>query len=158
MSFQEIVEFLNFLYSIGMLLEFAAFIKLRVKKPDLHRPYRIPVGTGGAVAICVPPAILLVLVMCLASMRTVVVSGSVMLVGFLLHPAIEQLRSRKWVAFLATPDSPESGSIAALVQDQETIDVDDDDASISLLLDHSYAKKDPLDLAISVDSAFQMES
>ncbi|XP_074564752.1 putative polyamine transporter At3g19553 [Curcuma longa] len=158
MSFQEIVEFLNFLYSIGMLLEFAAFIKLRVKKPDLHRPYRIPVGTGGAVAICVPPAILLVLVMCLASMRTVVVSGSVMLVGFLLHPAIEQLRSRKWVAFLATPDSPESGSIAALVQDQETIDVDDDDASISLLLDHSYAKNDPLDLAISLDSAFQMES
>jgi amino acid transporter len=36
MSFQEIIEFLNFLYALGMLLEFAAFIKLRIKKPDLH--------------------------------------------------------------------------------------------------------------------------
>ncbi|KAF9604422.1 hypothetical protein IFM89_006431 [Coptis chinensis] len=42
MSFQEIIEFFNFLYSIGMLLEFAAFIKLRIKRPELHRPYKVP--------------------------------------------------------------------------------------------------------------------
>lgn len=154
MSFQEIVEFLNFLYSLGMLLEFAAFIKLRVKKPELHRPYRIPVGTIGAVAICVPPTVLLVLVMCLASMRTVAVSGIVMLVGFLLHPAIEQLRSRKWATFLATAEPPESCFSATLVQVQVAID---DEASVSLLPDHSYAKKEPLDLAISLDSAFKTE-
>ncbi|KAG4205700.1 hypothetical protein ERO13_A04G118900v2 [Gossypium hirsutum] len=73
MSFQEILEFLNFLYSIGMLLEFAAFIKLRIKKPDLHRPYRVPLETFGVTMLCLPPALLLVLVMCLASATTFII-------------------------------------------------------------------------------------
>ncbi|CAI8587293.1 unnamed protein product [Vicia faba] len=71
MSFQQIVEFLNFLYAIGMLLEFAAFITLRLKKPDLCRPYRVPLQTFWAAMLCLPPASLLILVMCLASMRTI---------------------------------------------------------------------------------------
>ncbi|KAJ0653673.1 putative protein kinase CAMK-CDPK family [Helianthus annuus] len=64
MSFQEILELLNFLYAIGMLFEFEAFIKLRLKKPDLHRPYKVPLKTFSATLLCVPPAFLLVLVMC----------------------------------------------------------------------------------------------
>ncbi|KAJ0649888.1 putative polyamine transporter RMV1 [Helianthus annuus] len=63
MSFQEILELLNFLYAIGMLFEFEAFIKLRLKKPDLHRPYKVPLKTFSATLLCVPPAFLLVLVM-----------------------------------------------------------------------------------------------
>ncbi|KAJ0457326.1 putative protein kinase CAMK-CDPK family [Helianthus annuus] len=64
MSFQEILELLNFLYAIGMLFEFEAFIKLRLKKPDLHRPFKVPLKTFSATLLCVPPAFLLVLVMC----------------------------------------------------------------------------------------------
>ncbi|RCV25443.1 hypothetical protein SETIT_5G167000v2 [Setaria italica] len=60
MSFQEIIEFLiNFLYGLRMLVMFAAFIKLHAKNPDLPRPYRIPVGTAGAAAMCVPPVALI---------------------------------------------------------------------------------------------------
>ncbi|KAL0422517.1 UNVERIFIED_CONTAM: putative polyamine transporter [Sesamum latifolium] len=55
MSFQEILEFLNFLYAVGMLLEFAAFIRLRIKRPDLHRPYKIPLETFGATILCCLP-------------------------------------------------------------------------------------------------------
>ncbi|CAI5998025.1 unnamed protein product [Closterium sp. NIES-64] len=73
MSFQEIVEFLNFLYCFGMLLEFAAFVALRVTQPDLNRPYRVPVDTMGAALLCLPPSLLLVLVMALASWQTVIV-------------------------------------------------------------------------------------
>ncbi|CAL9201864.1 unnamed protein product [Musa hybrid cultivar] len=127
MSFQEIIEFLNFLYSLGMLLEFAAFIKLRIKKPDLHRPYRIPVETFGAVVICIPPTFLLVLVMCLASMRTFIVSGSVMLIGFLIYPAIEHMRNKKCVKFINM--LPESCSDTPTVQNQEIVD----EASVNLL-------------------------
>ena len=36
----QIVDFLNFLYCLGMLLEFAAFVTLRFTDPDLPRPYR----------------------------------------------------------------------------------------------------------------------
>ncbi|CAL9089485.1 unnamed protein product [Musa textilis] len=150
MSFQEIVEFLNFLYSLGMLLEFAAFIKLRIKKPDLHRPYKIPVETFGAVIICVPPTILLVIVMCLASMRTFIVSGSVMLGGFLLYPAIEHMRNKKCIKFLNTTLPPESCSNTPQVQNQDVVD----EASISLLPDHSCVKKEPQDLKINSDGVF----
>lgn len=100
MTFQEILEFLNFLYSVGMILEFAAFIKLRIKKPDLYRPYKVPLGTSGAVILCVPPTLLLVLVMCLASAKTYLVSSAVICVGVLLYPVIVHAKERKWVRFV----------------------------------------------------------
>ena len=99
MSFQEILEFLNFLYAIGMLLEFAAFIKLRIKKPDLHRPYKVPLQTFGVTMLCLLPAVLLVLVMCLASLRTFIVSGGVIIVGFFLYPVLVHAKDRKWTQF-----------------------------------------------------------
>lgn len=108
MSFQEILEFLNFLYSVGMLLEIAAFIRLRVKKPDLHRPYRVPLETFGVTLLCMPPVVLLVLVMCLASLRTVIISGMVVIVGFLLYPALVHAKSRKWIHF--NDDQPGAAS------------------------------------------------
>ncbi|CAA0807461.1 Probable polyamine transporter [Striga hermonthica] len=99
MSFQEILEFLNFLYAIGMLFEFAAFIMLRIKKPDLHRPYRVPLQTTGSIFLCLPPVLLLALVMSLASLNTFLVSGVVILFGFALYPALIQAKERKWVDF-----------------------------------------------------------
>ncbi|KAK9163699.1 hypothetical protein Syun_004601 [Stephania yunnanensis] len=102
MSFKQIIEFLNFLYSVGMLLEFAAFIRLRIKKPELHRPYRIPLQTFGAALICLPPAFLLILVMCLASAKTFLVSGTVIIVGIFLYPTILHAKERKWIRFEAT--------------------------------------------------------
>ncbi|KAK2664910.1 hypothetical protein Ddye_003484 [Dipteronia dyeriana] len=99
MSFQEILEFLNFLYAIGMLLEFAAFIKLRIKKPDLHRPYKVPLKTFGVTMLCLPPAVLLVLVMCLASVKTFLVSGGVVLLGFFLYPTLVHAKDGGWAEF-----------------------------------------------------------
>lgn len=39
-SFTEIVAMLNAAYCVAELLEFAAFIWLRVKRPELHRSFR----------------------------------------------------------------------------------------------------------------------
>jgi hypothetical protein len=36
----QIVELLNSIYCLAELLEFAAFIALRINAPDLPRPYR----------------------------------------------------------------------------------------------------------------------
>ncbi|GJM95346.1 hypothetical protein PR202_ga12068 [Eleusine coracana subsp. coracana] len=110
MSFQEIIEFLNFLYGLGMLAVFAAFVKLRAKDPDLPRPYRIPLGTAGAAAMCVPPVVLIVAVMCLASARTVAVSAAVVLAGVLLYVGVEHAKRRGWVEFLAPVPLTDSSS------------------------------------------------
>jgi len=105
MSFQEIIEFLNFLYAVGMLLEFAAFITLRLNKPNLHRPYRVPLPTFWAAMLCLPPALLLILVMCLASLRTFFVSGAVILLGFILYPILVQAKNKNWILFEEDPPS-----------------------------------------------------
>ncbi|TKY71249.1 polyamine transporter [Spatholobus suberectus] len=123
MSFQEIIEFLNFLYAIGMLLEFAAFITLRLKKPNLYRPYRVPLGTFWATMLCLPPALLLILVMCLASLRTFFVSGAVILVGFILYPLLVQAKDKNWILFEAEPPSVHS-------TDQENKGVEEEELSL----------------------------
>ncbi|MFZ0934972.1 MAG: amino acid permease, partial [Bryobacteraceae bacterium] len=45
----------------SILLEFAALVALRIREPRLARPYRVPGGTGGAIAVCIPPAVLMLL-------------------------------------------------------------------------------------------------
>lgn len=136
MTFQEILEFLNFLYSMGMLLEFAAFIKLRIKKPELHRPYRIPLQTFGVTLLCLPPALLVVLVMCLASLGTFLVSGLVMLLGFLIYPALVHAKNRKWIRFDPEPPAAPSfadGTQGNAVGSERHEEIGDEEASRSLL-------------------------
>ncbi|XP_039139329.1 probable polyamine transporter At3g19553 isoform X1 [Dioscorea cayenensis subsp. rotundata] len=144
MSFQEIIEFLNFLYALGMLLEFAAFIQLRIKRPDLHRPYKVPVGTYGAIAICIPPALLLILVMCLASLRTFIVSGIIMLIGFVLYPAIQLMKNKQWVRFIDPSEPVESYFETTALRFENVAD----EASLSLLpefssIKHELPEKEP---------------
>ena len=50
-SFSNLVIFDVFLTNIGILLEVAALIALRVREPELERPYRIPGGWASLAAI-----------------------------------------------------------------------------------------------------------
>jgi amino acid transporter len=61
-SFQDLIEIDMFLYAAALVLEFGALIWLRVKKPEMPRPYRVPYGLAGVIAISFPPVVL-----CLAS-------------------------------------------------------------------------------------------
>ncbi|GJP82727.1 hypothetical protein CLOP_g12972 [Closterium sp. NIES-67] len=115
MSFQQIVEFLNFLYCFGMLLEFAAFIALRVTQPELNRPYRIPVDTMGAALLCLPPSLLLILVMALASRQTVIASSIMASVGLLLYPLLMWAKHHGVLKFTQDPGLPD----VALMEEEE---------------------------------------
>nr|XP_004511306.1 probable polyamine transporter At3g19553 [Cicer arietinum] len=131
MSFQDILEFLNFLYAIGMLLEFAAFITLRLKKPNLCRPYRVPLQTFWAVMLCVPPSLLLILVMCLASLRTFFVSGAVVIVGFILYPILVQAKNKNWLLFETEQlSSPSDGRQECHPIVSELVDLENKDAEL----------------------------
>lgn len=158
MSFQEIIEILNFLYSLGMLLEFAAFIKLRMKKPDLHRPYKVPLQTLGVTMLCLPPVLLLLLVMCLASLKTFLVSGAISVVGIFLYPALVQAKDKKWVQFDTNVVAPQSDSCieghpTTLEEHRET----DYEASISLLSDLPSAKTGQESSEILLEGVLKVE-
>jgi len=47
------------LYGASLLLEFMALAVLRFREPELARPFRVPGGLFGAIAIGIPPMLLL---------------------------------------------------------------------------------------------------
>jgi len=61
LGFERLVELDVVLYGLSLLLEFAALVALRRREPDLPRPFRVPGGLFGAVAIAVPPMALILL-------------------------------------------------------------------------------------------------
>ena len=56
-SFKELIVLNVWLYSLALLVELAAFLSLRAAAPGLPRPWRVPGGWTGALAVTVPPAL-----------------------------------------------------------------------------------------------------
>jgi amino acid transporter len=59
LGFEHLVTIDILLYGASLLLEFMALIFLRVREPELARPFRVPGGMFGAVAIGVTPMLML---------------------------------------------------------------------------------------------------
>jgi amino acid transporter len=59
LGFTRLVTIDLMIYGTSLLLEFVALAVLRFREPDLPRPFRVPGGVFGAVAIGIPPALLL---------------------------------------------------------------------------------------------------
>jgi len=55
-SFRELIVLNVWLYSLSLVVELAAFVRLRAVEPDLHRPWRVPGGMPGAVAAAALPS------------------------------------------------------------------------------------------------------
>ncbi|XP_012067119.1 probable polyamine transporter At3g13620 [Jatropha curcas] len=75
MTFTDIISSANFLYTLGMLLEFASFLWLRRKFPELKRPYKVPMRLPGLVIMCLVPSVFLVVIMVVATKVVYLVSG-----------------------------------------------------------------------------------
>jgi len=59
LGFERLITLDVLLSGASVLLEFAALFALRVKEPDLERPFRVPGGMPGAALIGVCPLLLL---------------------------------------------------------------------------------------------------
>jgi amino acid transporter len=59
LKFERLVTLDILLYGFSLLLEFIALAVLRFREPDLPRPFRVPGGLFGAIAIGIPPMLLL---------------------------------------------------------------------------------------------------
>jgi amino acid transporter len=60
LGFARLVTIDILLYGASLSLEFLALAVLRFREPDLKRPFRVPGGKLGAIAIGIPPVLLLV--------------------------------------------------------------------------------------------------
>ena len=59
LTFERLISIDLVLYGGALLLEFIALVVLRIQEPELHRPFRVPGGIAGAIAIGVGPALLI---------------------------------------------------------------------------------------------------
>jgi amino acid transporter len=84
-SFQELIEVDMFLYAAALILEFAALIWLRIKQPELARPYRVPGGVAGVIAISIAPVALCLLSMALSNDATRYVSYAAIGAGLVVY-------------------------------------------------------------------------
>ncbi|XP_074345001.1 putative polyamine transporter At1g31830 isoform X1 [Apium graveolens] len=107
MSFQEIVAAENFLYCFGMILEFLAFIQLRMKHPAASRPYKIPLGTAGSILMCIPPTALICVVLALSSRKVFVVSMIAVIIGLVLQPCLKHIEKKRFMKFSTSSDLPD---------------------------------------------------
>ncbi|VFQ92213.1 unnamed protein product [Cuscuta campestris] len=99
LSFQEIVAAENFLYCCGMIMEFVAFVKLRMKYPAASRPYKIPLGTKGSILMCIPPTLCILVVLGLASYKVLAISLLALLMGMVLQPCLVYSERKRWIRF-----------------------------------------------------------
>lgn len=98
-SFNNIVASANFLYSLGMLLEFATFVWLRIKRPELPRPYRVPLSIPGTVILCLVPSAFLVFVMAIAGWKVYVISAIFTAVGVGVYYLMKFCKARGCLKF-----------------------------------------------------------
>lgn len=75
MNFADLISSINFLYSLGMLLEFASFLWLRRKLPMMKRSFRVPLELPGLIMMCLIPSGFLVYIMSLANGTVLLVSS-----------------------------------------------------------------------------------
>ena len=108
LSFLQIVDLLNAVYCLAQLLEFAAFIALRVRAPRLARPFRVPLGTIGCTLMLTPAAALLFTLLALPFMERnwsqLAWTGAIVAAGILLQLLLWVARARRWCSFVG--DAP----------------------------------------------------
>ncbi|GAB4835123.1 hypothetical protein Ancab_000032 [Ancistrocladus abbreviatus] len=107
LAFTVIVSSANFLYSLGMLLEFASFLWLRRKHPQLKRPYRVPMRLPGLVIMCLIPSAFLVFIMVIATKTVFLVSGVMTAGGILWFIAMKICKAKKWLDFKSSEEGEE---------------------------------------------------
>lgn len=99
MNFENVMFSVMFLYSMGMMLEFSSFLWLRIKFPAVERPFKVPIGTRGVVAMCSVPSVFLVYVICVANGTVYFVSGLLTSFGIAWYFVMKFLRAKKLLHF-----------------------------------------------------------
>jgi len=99
-SFERLISIDLVLYGAALLLEFVALVVLRKREPHLPRPFRVPGGLVGAVAVGVCPALLIAFAIWaargerVAGLSALVFASLVATTGPLVYLALRRRQSR----------------------------------------------------------------
>jgi amino acid transporter len=89
-SFKELIVLNIWLYSLSLLVELAAFVRLRLVEPALPRPWRVPGGAPGMLLAALSPALVALLAMATAGWRNALAGVVAALTGPLAYYALRR--------------------------------------------------------------------
>jgi amino acid transporter len=95
LSFKELVVLDVWLYSLALVIELAAFLRLRYSEPGLPRPWRVPAGWVGAVTVVVLPSALALTAMATAGGRNTAAGVIAALTGPVFYAIWRRRDSRR---------------------------------------------------------------
>jgi len=87
-SFTELIVLNIWLYSLTLLIELAAFLRLRRVEPAMRRPWRVPGGRAGAILVVAFPALFALGAMATAGLLNTVAGVAAALTGPLAYRAL----------------------------------------------------------------------
>jgi amino acid transporter len=96
LGFERLVTLDVVLWGASMVLEFLALVLLRLREPDLRRPFRIPGGIAACALLGVPPTALVVLAAVhgqhetVAGLNAMLFGALIVLAGFLAYAALRR--------------------------------------------------------------------
>src|SRR5947209_3794676 len=94
LGFEHLIQLDILLYGASLLLEFVALVVLRVKEPELQRPFRIPLGTWWCGALAIGPLCLLALSLIrsesekIAGVNALLFGAGLMAFGMAVYPVL----------------------------------------------------------------------
>jgi amino acid transporter len=97
LGFERLVEIDVLLYGLALLLEFVALIMLRVREPNLPRPFRVPGGIAGCALAAVGPVVVLAIAGYrgrteMAGPISALALGAILVIGGVIVYAVAKLR------------------------------------------------------------------
>jgi len=116
--FGIILEVDNWLYTMALLLEFAAFLQLRISKPDMPRPFRVKGGTAAAVILVSVPSALGIFAVSLCRWEVHLVGGLVIVCGVILFYSMAYAKQKSWFSFHVYVPVDER-AVTAIDQDED---------------------------------------
>ena len=106
-GFVDIVQLLNCVYCLSLLIEFATLVNLRWKCKDMHRPFRIPLGTLGLVLMVTPAVGTVIAMLVVPPLYGDFMTSYYMLGGsvgaVVAYEVVELGRRRDWFKFCDDP-------------------------------------------------------
>jgi len=103
LGFERLVTLDILLYGMSLMLEFVALVALRIREPELKRPFRVPGGMAGAILCGACPALLLGFSVAhgqgekILGMSGLTFGGALILSGFGVYFAMNALKRDGWL-------------------------------------------------------------
>lgn len=99
MSFSDVVDMLNLLFCFGQIIEFFAFLQLRISKPDMPRSYKVNLGFYGMCVVLAFPIIFIIIILCISSSTSLIVCFSLSILGVVVYYLLEYAKKNNWCEF-----------------------------------------------------------